>query len=56
MNQQRARRFRSAKDAEEARELALAKGETLPAEEPFDRNSITPGKSFRNYFKGLMVL
>lgn len=44
MNQQRSRRFRTAKDAEDAKRKAIAKGEELPEEEQFDRNCITPGK------------
>ena len=43
MNQQRPRRFRSAKDARERKESALARGERLPDEVPFDSNCITPG-------------
>lgn len=46
MNQQRARRFRTALDAEKAREKALQNGEELPKEEPFDSNCITPGTEF----------
>ena len=45
MNQQRGRRFRSAKDAEDARKKAAAKGEVLP-DDPFDSNCITPGTVF----------
>jgi 5'-3' exonuclease len=45
MNQQRGRRFRSAKDAEDARKKAAQKGEELP-DEPFDSNCITPGTVF----------
>jgi 5'-3' exoribonuclease 1 len=45
MNQQRGRRFRSAKDAEDARKKAAAKGEELP-DDPFDSNCITPGTVF----------
>jgi len=43
MNQQRSRRFRTAKEAKEVREKALAKGEKLPEEKAFDSNCITPG-------------
>lgn len=43
MNQQRARRFRTALDAEKAREKAIREGVELPKEEPFDSNCITPG-------------
>lgn len=43
MNQQRARRFRTAKDAADAIKKAELKGETLPSESPFDSNCITPG-------------
>ncbi|KAJ9148425.1 5'-3' exoribonuclease 1 [Pleurostoma richardsiae] len=46
MNQQRARRFRTALDAEVAREKALREGQELPKEEPFDSNCITPGTEF----------
>lgn len=46
MNQQRARRFRTALDAEQAREKAIREGVTLPKEDPFDSNCITPGTEF----------
>lgn len=46
MNQQRARRFRTARDAEEARNKAIAEGKELPKEDPFDSNCITPGTEF----------
>lgn len=46
MNQQRARRFRTAMDAEKAFEKAVANGEEIPKGEPFDSNSITPGTEF----------
>lgn len=46
MNQQRARRFRTALDAELARDKALREGQELPKEEPFDSNCITPGTEF----------
>ncbi|KAJ3119413.1 hypothetical protein HK100_000328 [Physocladia obscura] len=46
MNQQRSRRFRTAKDAEDSRKKALAKGEELPKEKAFDSNCITPGTTF----------
>jgi 5'-3' exoribonuclease 1 len=46
MNQQRGRRFRSAREAKEVREKAEAKGENLPAEKAFDSNCITPGTPF----------
>ncbi|KAI8659558.1 hypothetical protein LRP88_06126 [Fusarium phalaenopsidis] len=46
MNQQRARRFRTALDAEKAREKAIREGIELPKEEPFDSNCITPGTEF----------
>ncbi|KAL6699905.1 exonuclease N-terminus domain-containing protein [Trichoderma pleuroticola] len=46
MNQQRARRFRTALDAEKARDKAIQDGIELPKEEPFDSNCITPGTEF----------
>eukprot|EP01080_Neovahlkampfia_damariscottae_P002441 gene2441-3152_t len=47
MNQQRSRRFRSAKDAEEARKKAIENGEDVPdIEDVFDSNCITPGTEF----------
>ncbi|KAI9664277.1 MAG: hypothetical protein M1831_002456 [Alyxoria varia] len=46
MNQQRARRFRTALDAERAREKAIKEGAEMPQEEPFDSNCITPGTDF----------
>lgn len=46
MNQQRARRFRTALDAEAAREKAIREGQVMPKEPPFDSNCITPGTAF----------
>ncbi|KAF1346022.1 XRN 5'-3' exonuclease N-terminus-domain-containing protein [Delphinella strobiligena] len=46
MNQQRARRFRTALDAETARDKAIAQGTEMPKEDPFDSNCITPGTEF----------
>lgn len=46
MNQQRGRRFRSAKEAEVQEEKARQKGEVLPSEARFDSNCITPGTPF----------
>lgn len=46
MNQQRSRRFRTAREAKEVREKAEAKGEKLPSEKAFDSNCITPGTEF----------
>ncbi|XP_044268734.1 5'-3' exoribonuclease 1 isoform X2 [Tribolium madens] len=46
MNQQRGRRFRSAKDAEKMELEAKNKGEKLPDVERFDSNCITPGTEF----------
>lgn len=46
MNQQRARRFRTAMDAEKALEKAIANGDEIPKGEPFDSNAITPGTEF----------
>lgn len=47
MNQQRSRRFRTAKEAREVREKAESKGEKLPETKAFDSNCITPGESER---------
>ncbi|KAB2578160.1 5'-3' exoribonuclease 1 [Lasiodiplodia theobromae] len=46
MNQQRARRFRTALDAETAREKAIREGVEMPKEPAFDSNCITPGTEF----------
>lgn len=46
MNQQRARRFRTALDAENAKEKAIREGVEMPKEDPFDSNCITPGTEF----------
>eukprot|EP00187_Rhodella_violacea_P010069 CAMPEP_0174894908 /NCGR_PEP_ID=MMETSP0167-20121228/9426_1 /TAXON_ID=38298 /ORGANISM="Rhodella maculata, Strain CCMP736" /LENGTH=532 /DNA_ID=CAMNT_0016134109 /DNA_START=135 /DNA_END=1730 /DNA_ORIENTATION=+ len=47
MNQQRARRFRSAKDAERTMAEAIARGDNIPKDvETFDSNCITPGTAF----------
>lgn len=43
MNQQRGRRFRSAKEAELNEKRARDRGEELPKEDKFDSNCITPG-------------
>jgi 5'-3' exoribonuclease 1 len=43
MNQQRGRRFRSAKEAELNEKRAKDRGEVLPSEARFDSNCITPG-------------
>ncbi|WVR07588.1 hypothetical protein IAU60_004630 [Kwoniella sp. DSM 27419] len=46
MNQQRSRRFRTARDAVEQRKEAERKGDKLPEEKAFDSNCITPGTPF----------
>src|SRR5271170_5534793 len=46
MNQQRARRFRTALDAEQAREKAIKQGTEMPKEDAVDSNCITPGTPF----------
>ncbi|XP_049842599.1 5'-3' exoribonuclease 1 [Schistocerca gregaria] len=46
MNQQRGRRFRSAKEAEILERNARERGEQLPSEARFDSNCITPGTCF----------
>ncbi|GAA5965952.1 hypothetical protein JCM3765_004130 [Sporobolomyces pararoseus] len=46
MNQQRSRRFRTAKEAKEVLEKAKSKGQELPEGDGFDSNCITPGTPF----------
>lgn len=46
MNQQRSRRFRTAKEMKETVDKARAKGEEIPEGDGFDSNCITPGASF----------
>ncbi|XP_077287870.1 5'-3' exoribonuclease pacman [Arctopsyche grandis] len=46
MNQQRCRRFQSAREAQEALNKAVSKGEILPDTKRFDSNCITPGTVF----------
>lgn len=46
MNQQRGRRFRSAREAELLIQKAQERGEILPTEQRFDSNCITPGTPF----------
>lgn len=46
MNQQRGRRFNSAKDAQKLEQIAKKRGEVLPQEARFDSNCITPGTPF----------
>ncbi|XP_063077611.1 5'-3' exoribonuclease 1-like isoform X2 [Engraulis encrasicolus] len=46
MNQQRGRRFKTAKEAEDKIKKAMEKGEVLPKEARFDSNCITPGTDF----------
>ena len=46
MNQQRQRRFKSALDAQMAREKAEREGKEIPDEPAFDSNVITPGTEF----------
>lgn len=46
MNQQRARRFRTAYEAAENMRKALDQGLEIPKEDPFDTNAITPGTEF----------
>jgi len=45
MNQQRSRRFRSARDTKESIKALLAKGKKPPSNQ-FDSNCITPGTQF----------
>jgi len=46
MNQQRQRRFKSAKDRQEEMKMAKDTGRTIAEGEPFDSNCITPGTEF----------
>jgi 5'-3' exoribonuclease 1 len=46
MNQQRSRRFRSSREAEELAATILARDGTLPEGKKFDSNCITPGTDF----------
>lgn len=46
MNQQRGRRFNTAKLAQKMEDTALERGEVLPSEARFDSNCITPGTVF----------
>ena len=46
MNQQRSRRFRSAKEAEETMAQIIARDGVLPEGKAFDSNCITPGTDF----------
>lgn len=46
MNQQRARRFRTAYEAEENLRKAIQQGQEIPKDDPFDSNAITPGTEF----------
>lgn len=46
MNQQRARRFRTAYEAELNLKKAIQDGAEIPKEDPFDSNAITPGTEF----------
>lgn len=55
MNQQRSRRFRTAKEAKEVRDKAIAKGEELPEEKAFDSNCITPGAFSHSYILPLYL-
>ncbi|GFS46963.1 5'-3' exoribonuclease 1 [Trichonephila inaurata madagascariensis] len=59
MNQQRGRRFRTAKTAAVLEEEARASGEQLPTEARFDSNCITPGTAFmsrlHDCLKGFVV-
>jgi 5'-3' exoribonuclease 1 len=54
MNQQRSRRFRSAKEAERVLAEAIARGDLEDGfiEERFDSNCITPGTAFRPFANG----
>ena len=55
MNQQRARRFRTALDAETAREKAIKDGAEMPKDDAFDSNCITPGEYTRGSSAGAVT-
>ncbi|XP_017488381.1 PREDICTED: 5'-3' exoribonuclease 1-like [Rhagoletis zephyria] len=55
MNQQRSRRYRTAKEAIEKEEKAKRLGETLPTDPRFDSNCITPGTEFMGKLHDYMV-
>ncbi|GFR69701.1 5'-3' exoribonuclease 1, partial [Elysia marginata] len=59
MNQQRGRRFRSAREAEQNEQKAQERGEILPTEKRFDSNCITPGTPFmvrlQNHLKYFVI-
>ena len=44
MNQQRSRRFRTAKEAKDALDKARRRGDDIPEGDAFDSNCITPGE------------
>lgn len=53
MNQQRSRRFRTAREMKEVVDKARAKGEEIPEGDGFDSNCITPGEfTFLLFFVG----
>lgn len=56
MNQQRGRRFRSAKEAEKREAEARKRGEVLPQEKRFDSNCITPGTEFMDRLQQALKL
>lgn len=55
MNQQRSRRFKSAKEAIEKETRAKQMGETLPTDPRFDSNCITPGTEFMAKLHSYMI-
>ncbi|KAI2798804.1 5'-3' exoribonuclease 1 [Blomia tropicalis] len=55
MNQQRSRRYKTAKEAMEKEENAKRLGETLPDDPRFDSNCITPGTEFMHKLHDHMV-
>lgn len=55
MNQQRSRRFKSAKEAIEKETRAKQMGETLPSDPRFDSNCITPGTEFMAKLHSYMI-
>lgn len=55
MNQQRTRRFKTAKEAIEREAKARQMGETIPSDPRFDSNCITPGTEFMHSLHNYLI-